>query len=300
MSVKDSLLGLVIIFIWGFNFVVIAWGVEGLPPLLMGAGRFLLVASVGALFIRKPDIPWKWIAFYALILCFGQFAFLFSALAFGMPAGLASLVLQSQALFTIIFSVLFIGEKIKAKQLIAMVLAGVGLWLIGVSGTHGQMTAIGFAFTIAAAVSWAAGNVVNRAINLRGYQANIGLVVWSSWIAFIPFIIASYFIEGGEAIVQSVSALNMQSIAVLCYLAFAASILAYSLWSYLLTHYPAGQVAPLTLGVPIVGLVCATIFLDEVIAQQQAIGIVIVMLALIVNSVDRGWFRRLKPNKFNQ
>jgi len=299
MSVKDSLLGLLIIFIWGFNFVVIAWGVEGLPPLLMGAGRFLLVATLGSLFIKKPSIPWKWMALYALTLCFGQFAFLFSALAFGMPAGLASLVLQSQALFTIIFSVLFIGEKIKAKQIIAMILAGIGLWLIGVSGGHNQMTAIGFAFTIAAAVSWAAGNVVNRVINLRGYQANIGLVVWSSWVAFIPFIIASYFIEGSELIAQSVKGINMQSIAVLCYLAFAASILAYSLWSYLLTHYPAGQVAPLTLGVPVVGLVCASLFLDEVISKQQAIGIIIVMLALIVNSFNRKWFSAVKLKRIN-
>ena len=113
MSLKDTFIGLIIIFIWGFNFVVIAWGVESMPPLLMGGLRFLLVALLGSLFIAKPNIPWRWMALYALTLCFGQFSLLFSALAFGMPAGLASLVLQSQAVFTLLFSLFMLKEQIK-------------------------------------------------------------------------------------------------------------------------------------------------------------------------------------------
>ncbi len=294
MSMKDSLIALVIILIWGFNFVVISWGVSDLPPLLMGAGRFLLIAIVGSLFVKKPGIPWRWMALYALTLCFGQFAFLFSAIAFGMPAGLASLVLQSQAVFTLIFSVLILKEQIKANQIIAMLFAGIGLWLIGVTGEHSQMTGIGFALTIAAAAAWGIGNTVNRLINQQGYQANLGLVVWSSWVAFIPFVLASLFVEGADAMIASISHLQVKSVLVLVYLAGAASILGYSLWSYLLTHYPAGQVAPLTLGVPVVGIFCAQLFLEEVIAQQQYIGIVLVMFGLLVNSLGGKWRKLIR------
>jgi len=293
MSIKDSLLALIIVSIWGFNFVIIAWGVEQMPPLMMGAGRFLFVALIGCLFIKRPEIPWHLMALYAGTLCFGQFALLFSAIAFGMPAGLASLVLQSQALFTIIFSVLILKETIKETQVLAMCVAGIGLAIIGSSEQTTQMTAIGFALTIASAVSWGLGNVVNRLINQRGYRADIGLVVWSSWFAFIPFAMTSYMFEGSEAIALAVDKFNGVGFGVLLYLALAASMLGYSLWSYLLAHYPAGQVAPLTLAVPVVGLLCAMLFLGEQISAGQWMGISVVMLGLVINVKGQWLFRKL-------
>ena len=293
MTIKDSLISLLIIFIWGFNFVVISWGVDDLPPLFMGAARFLLVATLGSLFVKKPNIPWRWMAAYSLTLCFGQFALLFSAMAFGMPAGLASLVLQSQAVFTLIFSALFLHEAIKINQIIAMIFAGIGLCIIGMTGQHGNMTAIGFALTIAAAISWAGGNIFNRLINQRGYQANTGLVVWSSWIAMIPFFISSLVFEGSDAILSSINQSSFTTVFVIFYLAIAASILGYSLWSYLLSHYPAGQVAPLTLGVPVVGIICAAVFLNENISDQQYIGIFLVMVGLVINAIGGRWFKRI-------
>ena len=294
MSLKDTFIGLVIIFIWGFNFVIIAWGVESMPPLLMGGLRFLLVALLGSFFIAKPNIPWRWMALYALTLCFGQFSLLFSALAFGMPAGLASLVLQSQAVFTLLFSFIILKEQVKNSQILAMLIAGVGLYVIGSSGQAHSMTLLGFSLTIAAAIAWGLGNVVNRLINQRGYRANIGLVVWSSWIAMVPFFVTSYWVEGEVAILNSLQNLNALSIIVLFYLAIAASMIGYSLWSYLLTHYPAGQVAPLTLGVPIVGIMSASILLNEQMSEQQIVGIVIVMLGLLVNTFGSKLYRRLR------
>lgn len=285
MNVKDSLLGVLIVIIWGFNFIVIAWGVEDLPPLLMGAARFLLVASVGSMFVKKPDIPWRWMSAYALVLCFGQFGFLFSALAVGMPAGLASLVLQSQAIFTLMLSAIFLKETVKINQLIAMLVAGAGLCVIGYTGEQTNMTLLGFALTIGGAVAWASGNVINRVISQKGYKAGIGLIVWSSWVAMLPFFASSFAFEGTELIVQSVLNINLKSILVIMYLAFAASILGYTIWSYLLSHYPAGQVAPLTLGVPVVGIISAYIFLNETISSQQYLGIAMVMSGLIINGL---------------
>ena len=287
MSLKDSLIGLFIIFIWGINFVVIAWGLEGIPPLLMGALRFSLVALIGAYFIKRPDIPWQWLALYALTLCFGQFAFLFSAMALGMPAGLASLVLQSQAVFTLVFSALILKESIKPIQLLSMLIAGVGLYVIGSSQQNTTMTGIGFGLTIAGSVCWAFGNIVNRMINQRGYKANVGLVIWSSWFPILPFLIASYLFEGPEIIIESITNLQWSSVAALFYLALFASIIGYSLWSYLLSKYPAGQIAPLTLGVPVVGLSSAALLLGETISWQQGAGITLVLLGLMINAIGK-------------
>lgn len=297
MSLKDSLLGLLIISIWGFNFVVIAWGVNDVPPLLLGAARFLMVACLGSLFIKKPNIPFKWLLAYAMTLCFGQFAFLFSAIAVGMPAGVASLVLQSQALFTIIFAAVLLKEAIGVKQIISLAVAALGLVIIALSQENTNMTMLGFVFTIASAISWGLGNVVNKKINQLGYKASIGLVVWSAWITVIPFTLASLYFDGLDVIVHSIINITFSGIAVIAYLAIAASITAYSLWSYLLQHNSASQVAPLTLAVPVVGIVCASYFLQEHISSMQWVGISFVMVALIINGFSSRFIKGFKRSR---
>ena len=124
MTLKDTCLALVIIIVWGLNFVVISVGLQGIPPLLMGGLRFLLVAVIGCWFVARPQVPLKWFIAYALSLSFAQFAFLFLAMSLGMPAGLASLVLQSQVLFTLVFAFWALKEPIKVSQLVRNLCVG--------------------------------------------------------------------------------------------------------------------------------------------------------------------------------
>jgi len=284
MTSKDILLALAIIFIWGFNFVVIAWGIEGIPPLLLGGLRFLLVALIGSFFFKRPKTPIKWWFAYALPISFLQFAFLFTAMDNDMPAGLASLALQSQALFTLVFAMLFLKESIKGYQILAIFIAALGLIFIAQSHDSQTMTVLGFALTLAGAASWAMGNIANKAISQKGHAANVNLIIWSAWIPPIPFFIASYFIEGPSLIIDSLSNFGLQSAIALIYLSVLATVVGYGLWSYLLKKYPAAQVAPLTLGVPVVGLSSAALILNESISQAQWIGISLVVIGLLVNT----------------
>lgn len=284
MTSKDILLALAIIFIWGFNFVVIAWGIEGIPPLLLGGLRFLLVALIGSFFFKRPKTPIKWWFAYALPISFLQFAFLFTAMDNGMPAGLASLALQSQALFTLVFAMLFLKENIKGYQILAIFIAALGLIFIAQSHDSQTMTVLGFALTLAGAASWAMGNIANKMISQKGHAANVNLIIWSAWIPPIPFFIASYFIEGPSLIIDSLSNFGLQSAIALIYLSVLATVVGYGLWSYLLKKYPAAQVAPLTLGVPVVGLSSAALILNESISQAQWIGISLVVVGLLVNT----------------
>lgn len=288
---KDLLIAIFIIVIWGVNFVAIVWGLEGMPPLLMGGLRFLLVASVGALFFKRPNTPFIWWMAYAVPISFLQFAFLFSAMAYGMPAGLASLALQAQALFTMIFAMFFLKESIKNYQVWAFFIAGFGLTFIALSKDDHSITALGFGLTMAGAASWALGNISARSISNRGFNSNVNLVVWSAWVPPIPFFIGSYFIEGPEQIITSLSGFSWVSFGALLYLAIGATITGYGLWSYLLTRYPAGQIAPLSLGVPIVGLSSAALILDESITPMQWLGIILVLFGLLLNTFG-GRFRR--------
>ena len=284
MSPKDLMLALVVIVVWGMNFVVIRVGLDNIPPMLLGSLRFMLAAFPAILFIKRPKMPLRWLLDYGATISLGQFAFLFSAMKVGMPAGLASLVLQSQAFFTLFFAVLFLGERLRITNLIGLVIAACGLLLIGMQGDR-TMTLAGFVLTICAASMWALGNIVTRKV---GKVNLVGLVVWGSLIPPIPFFALSWFLEGPVAIQAALRGFNMDSALVLLYLAFGATILGYGLWSRLLSRYPANTVAPFSLLVPVVGLTSAALLLDEHLGVLQAAGAVLVMLGLAVN-VGGAW-----------
>ncbi|MGM3388532.1 EamA family transporter [Stutzerimonas stutzeri] len=284
MSPKDLLLALVVILVWGMNFVVIKVGLDDIPPMLLGALRFILAAFPAVLFIKRPQMPLRWLLAYGATISLGQFAFLFSAMKMGMPAGLASLVLQSQAFFTLFFAVLFLGERLRAANLAGLLVAAGGLTLIGLQGERG-MTLAGFLLTICAASMWALGNIVTRRV---GKVNLVGLVVWGSLIPPLPFFALSWMLEGPEAIAAALHGFSLDSMLVLVYLAFGATILGYGLWSRLLSRYPANTVAPFSLLVPVVGLTSAALLLDEHLGLLQGVGALLVMLGLVIN-VGGGW-----------
>jgi O-acetylserine/cysteine efflux transporter len=284
MAPKDLMLALVVIVVWGMNFVVIKVGLDHMPPMLLGALRFMLAAFPAILFIKRPQMPLRWLLAYGTTISLAQFAFLFSAMKVGMPAGLASLVLQSQAFFTLFFAVMFLGERLRAANLVGLLISAGGLLVIGMQGDR-SMTLAGFVLTICAASMWALGNIVTRKV---GKVNLVGLVVWGSLIPPIPFFALSLWLEGPEAIEAALRGFDMSALLVLTYLAFGATILGYGLWSRLLSRYPANTVAPFSLLVPVVGLTSAAVLLDEHLGMLQAIGALLVMVGLAVN-VGGGW-----------
>ncbi|ARS49980.1 EamA family transporter [Ectopseudomonas hydrolytica] len=279
MSPKDLLLALLVIVVWGLNFVVIKVGLEGMPPMLMGALRFMLAAFPAILLVRRPQVPLRWLLAYGMTISVGQFAFLFYAMHVGMPAGLASLVLQSQAFFTLFFAALFLGERLRGSNLFGLLVAACGLALIGLQSGQ-AMTLAGFVLTIAAASMWALGNVVTRKL---GKVNLLGLVVWGSLIPPLPFLALSLWLEGPALIGASLRGIGLQSLAVLAYLAFGATLLGYGLWSRLLSRYPASQVAPFSLLVPVVGISSSALLLGERLGSLQVVGAILVMAGLLLN-----------------
>tara|TARA_R110002167_G_scaffold98718_5_gene259378 strand:+ start:6436 stop:7323 length:888 start_codon:yes stop_codon:yes gene_type:complete len=292
MSTKDRVLALLIILAWGVNFVVIRWGLDELPPMLLGALRFSLVAFPAVLFIRPPKLPLKWLLAYGSTISLGQFALLFSAMHAGMPAGLASLVLQAQAIFTLVFALIFLGEHWHKTQLVALLIAASGLALLASKTADNSSTAIGFLLTLAAAAAWGLGNIINRKIGQLGSVNLLSLVVWSALIPPLPFMLLSYWLEGPELIYNSLSQMGPKSMLAVLYLAGVATIFGYSSWAHLLRHYPASQVAPLTLMVPVVGLITAWLALGETLGLWQLVGIVLVMLGLLVNTFGAKLFNQ--------
>ncbi|AUU91165.1 MULTISPECIES: O-acetylserine/cysteine exporter [Enterobacteriaceae] len=285
MTRKDGLLALLVVVVWGLNFVVIKVGLHNMPPLMLAGLRFVLVAFPALLFIARPKVPLRLLLGYGLTISFGQFAFLFCAIKFGMPAGLASLVLQAQAFFTIILGAGVFGERLQGKQLAGIALAVFGVLVLieaSLSGQHIPM--IGFALTLAAAFSWACGNIFNKKIMSHSSRPPVmSLVVWSALIPIIPFMVASLVFEGPALMRQSLVSIDLTTILSLVYLAFVATIVGYGIWGSLLGRYETWRVAPLSLLVPVVGMASAALLLGESLSLLQLGGAVLIMAGLYIN-----------------
>ncbi|AZI87752.1 MULTISPECIES: O-acetylserine/cysteine exporter [Kosakonia] len=285
MARKDVLLAMLVVVAWGLNFVVIKVGLHAMPPLMLAGLRFLLVAFPALLFVARPKVPMRLLLGYGLTISFGQFAFLFCAIKFGMPAGLASLVLQAQAFFTIILGAGIFGERLQVKQLVGIALAVVGvLVLIEASLTGQHIPLLGFMLTLAGAFSWACGNIFNKKIMQHSSRpAVMSLVVWSALIPIVPFMVCSLIFDGPALMLKSVVAIDTTTLLSLVYLAFIATILGYGIWGTLLGRYETWRVAPLSLLVPVVGMASAALLLDEKLSAMQLAGAVLVMAGLYIN-----------------
>jgi O-acetylserine/cysteine efflux transporter len=287
---------LIVVLVWGVNFVVIRWGLNEVPPFLLASLRFICAFLPAAFFIRKPNVSWAWLIAYGLLNSFAQFAFLFWAMRVGMPAGLASVVHQSQVFFTLILSVLILQQRTQLTQWLGLAFAvlGLGLMAYGRGTGLGHMTGIGLTFNLLGALSWAGGNIVVSAMRKTGHTPDaLGLVVWSSVVPIVPFALLSWWFE--RSVYPQWHEVTWHSAVSVLYLAWVATLLGYALWSRLLSVYEPNRVAPFSLLVPVVGLLTAWVVLGEQLNVWQWWGSVALMLGLVVNLFGvrlLGWFSR--------
>ena len=286
MSIRHILLTLLVVAIWGFNFVVIKITVEAMPPYLAAALRFSL-AAIPAIFFIKPPInqngktPWLLVIGFALSFGFALYALLNFALFAGMPAGLGSLVLQVQAFFTMIIAFFILRERPKKVQILGAIIAFFGIAIIG----YYRWESAGlwpFILTIMAAIAWAIANIITKIAR----EINpVALAVWGSAIAAIPLFALSFAIEGFGELVKFIVEPNILIILMLVLAAYPATLFGLAIWNYLLGKYPTSTVAPFTLLVPITGLIFGWLLLGETIAPYEVIGGVLVIIGLAVGII---------------
>ncbi|WP_435054340.1 EamA family transporter [Nonomuraea angiospora] len=256
---------------WGFNFVVMQAGLRHFPPLLYAGIRFALAAFPALLFAGRPGVPWRWVAGVAATIGVGQFGFLLVGMRAGMPAGLTSLVLQTQAIFTVLFAVTLLKERLTARRVLGLGVAFGGLALValdfGVSGPLGA-----FALCLAAAAAWGLGNVVQRK---AAPPDSFRFMVWVSAFSAIPLLLLSLWLEGVP--VLDPAAEGWLS---LLYVAFVSTLGGFGVWGWLLRRYDASTVAPYTLLVPVFGMSSAALVTGEPISWPK-----LVAAALVISGV---------------
>jgi len=269
---------LLMVTIWGFNFVVIRWGLNDIPPLLLTLLRFVLAAFPAMLLVRPPRAPWHLIAGYGLFAFAMQFSLLFAGMAVGMPAGLSSLVIQVQAFFTIALVAALMRERPRPPQIAGAAVSAAGLLLVAFFLPSG--TVLGFALVVAAALSWAIANVLVKRVPA---DAPLSVVVWGSAAATVPLTVAALVTEGPARIAGTVAGLGPGQWLGIAFQAWPTTLVAFGIWAWLLRRLPAATIAPFTLLVPIVGMTCAVWLLDEPVTWWKLVGGALVLSGLALN-----------------
>ncbi|NRQ49079.1 EamA family transporter [Aeromicrobium stalagmiti] len=283
MSLKHSLLAVLVMLLWGANFVVIDEGLGDVPPLLFLAMRFVLVAFPLVLFVPRPKASWQAVVAVGTFMSLGQFSLLYIALDLGMPAGLASLVLQAQVIFTIVIAAVVIKESPSRRQVVGATIGTAGLVLVVVA--HGASAPVlPVLVMLGAALSWATGNVIARS---AGVASGFSLVVWSALVVPVPAFVLSLVVDGGDEVGRALTHLSGTAIASTAYTAIGASLIGYGIWNSLLARYPAGAVVPFVLLVPVIGIAAAWLVQDEVPTALEVVGGVVMLAGVAAATISR-------------
>ncbi|MFG3548088.1 EamA family transporter [Streptomyces sp. NPDC047725] len=252
-------LGVLVAAVWGVNFTVIEIGLDHFPPLLFSALRFLAAALPAVFFVGLPKVAWKWIVAVGLALGVAKFGLLFVGMDAGMPAGLSSLVLQIQAVFTAVIAAAVLGERPAGVRVLGMVVACAGIGVAAVDeGTSGPLGA--FALVVAAAAAWGVSNVLTR----RAAPPDaLNFMVWVSTVPVLPLLALSLLTEGPSRDLEALRGLDWQGAGTILFVAWVSTVFGFGAWGWLLRHHPASTVAPFSLLVPVFGMTSAALFLGE-------------------------------------
>jgi len=292
---RDTLLAALVATLWGFNFIVIDWGMDGIPPLLFVAIRFLAVAAA-VVIVPRPHTGWRTVVGVGLFMSLGQFGLLYTSMALGLQPGLAALLLQAQAVFTILIAAGVLRERPTAPQIVGVALGIVGLAVVA-AGRGGTAPALAVALALAAALSWAIGNVISRRagdVRGRGRLGALSLTVWSAVIVPVPALALSFAVEGPTAIAEGLAAFGWRAAVSTLYTAGLCTIIGYAIFNGLLARNRSAAVVPWVLLAPVVAMASAGLLLGQIPNVAEVAGGSLLVVGVLVTGMRRA-VRRTPP-----
>lgn len=284
MPIRHRLLAALVAVLWGLNFLAIHASLAQFPPFLLVALRFALIAVPTVLFVPRPRVRLRWLIGYGLGFGVAQFTFLYWGMAAGMPTGLASLVLQSSAPFTLALGAVLLRERVRPGQWVGIAIAITGMLLVGASRAQAA-DFWPFVLVLAGGLGWAFGNLASR----RAEPDNaLHMTLWMSVVVPVPMLALSLLVEGpqqiGTALATSFSAAALPAWAGLAYTCVIGTAVGSGIWTWLLARHPAGVVAPFSLLVPVVGLATAAVVLGERPTGLELAGALIVVAGVLIGA----------------
>jgi O-acetylserine/cysteine efflux transporter len=277
MLPRDILLATLVAVIWGLGFVASRLALDELPPTLMTTLRFA-IAALPCLFVRKPDVSWPLLVAISATLFLGQFLAQAFGIAHGVPVGLASVIVQSQALFTVAFAVLAFGEAPTRLQVIGIAVAACGLVMICFTVGY-DFSAGAFAVLIISPVVFAIGNLLlRRARNVPMFD----LFAWLCLVATLPLSVLTLVVDGPRTVWHSLIDMSPTGIVSILSIGAISTSIAYWLWGRLLRDHTAAQVVPFALLVPFVGAAASSVVFGERFGPLRLAGMITVVCGIAI------------------
>jgi O-acetylserine/cysteine efflux transporter len=284
MSSRNLVLVLAVVIVWGLNFPVIRITLGSMPPLLIVALRYALVCLPFIGFMRRPPMPLRYLAAYGIVLGTLHQGALFLGIRAGLGAGISSLVLQTQAFFTLALAAVILKERVLPQQIAGLVLGAIGLLLVALSS--GQSASLsGFLFVLLSAVTWSIATLISK----RAYAAAqgpvnpLGFIVWASAFPILPTLALSLLIDGVPAHINALTHLSPQTVAGVLFIAIGSTLFGFVTWNWLISKYGAGYTSQFGLLVPIVGLASSALVLGEAITPVKAVAAAFVIVGLSIS-----------------
>jgi O-acetylserine/cysteine efflux transporter len=281
---KHIILAIFVTLVWGVNFPITEIGLRTIDPFILAGLRFTLAAIPLVFFVKRPNVRFIYLLGYGLIFGVAMWGLINLGIEIGVPAGIASLVIQLSAFFTMAWGAALFKERISQNQI-----AGATLALIGLGGIlltrNGNNEFIGVLLVLMSAVAWSIGNVI---IKKSGVKEIFSFTVWASLFPPIPLFLFSWILHGSQPYNDLLNQINIEAVLSLVFQVYLATHFAYWGWNSLLGKYPISVVAPMSLLIPVFGIGSSILLIDEQVGTSEIVSILIIIAALAIGLHKRG------------
>lgn len=278
MKLPHLLLAILITAIWGINFSEIKIGLSSVDPFILAGIRFTLCALPALFFIKKPDVPWRYIIGYGLVFGIGLWGLVNLGIKAGLSAGIASLLLQFSAFFTILLGSVVFKESLTRYQIAGFALASTGLLSI-VFITDGSVTFSGTLLVLAGAIAWSIANII---IKRSATKQIFAFLVWSSAFSPLPLFLLDWLVNGSNGYTALVSHVDYRAVLSILFQVYPNTLFGYWVWNSLLKQYPISTVAPLSMLVPVFGILGSMAIFGEAISSLKTLALLLIISGLVV------------------
>ena len=283
MHKKHLALALLVTLAWGLNFPITKLGLRAIDPFLLTGLRFALAALPLVFVIKRPAVPFGYVAAYGVIFGLGMWGVINYGIQLGVSPGIASLLIQLSVFFTLGWGCVLFKEKIRGAQWAGAFLALIGLTGI-IANQQGEHAALGVLMIVFSALAWSIGNVI---IKTSGVKEIFSFMVWASLFPPIPLWLMAWWMHGNAAFDGLPTRLDLTAVWSLLFQVYLATHFAYWGWNTLLKAYPVSTVAPLSLLIPVFGIASSMLILGERVSTAN-----LVFIAVIISGLAVGLYRK--------
>ena len=279
MSPKDVMIAIGLMCLWGLNFSVIKLGADQIDPILLSALRFTFAIFPAIFFIKRPDVPVRYLLAYGLSFGIGLWGMMTWAINLGLSAGMSGVLMQLSLVFSLLLGGLYLKEQIKMHQMLGAGLALSGL-AVSLTLRDGSVPHSALILVLIGALSW---SVTSLIVKLANTKEAFAFSVWGMIFAPVPLTLLAWLTHGSAVFVQLPEQLNSTVWFSILFQAYPTTLLGYWIWNKLVVKYPLSVMSILTTLVPVFGMLGSAIIFDETLSSIKILVCALILSGLIVS-----------------